>query len=335
MRGMRASILLAAALALAGQPVPPRAADALAPGARVRLHAHNCYPQRGRWADRIDRALATGVRPIVIEQDLVWHGGRSVVAHEAEAAPQAPTLEEHFFARVGPLLDRALADGRRADWPVVVLHLDFKTNEPEHHAEVWRVLGHYERWLTTAERAADPSRVMPFAPGPLLVLTERGTGQELAFHDRVPAGARLRIFGTVPPLPPPPGREKDPEAAAAAAPESLIPSGATNYRRWTNHSWAVVEAGGPPKAGDWTPRDRERLGQIVKRAHDNGLWVRFYTLNGHAPEAASGWSNSYNFGTLDAARVRWRAAIDARVDFVATDQYEEFGNELSSSALAR
>jgi glycerophosphoryl diester phosphodiesterase len=96
-----------------------------------------------------------------------------------------------------------------------------------------------------------------------------------------------------------------------------------------------VEAGGPPKAGDWTPRDRERLGQIVKRAHDNGLWVRFYTLNGHAPEAASGWSNSYNFGTLDAARVRWRAAIDARVDFVATDQYEEFGNELSSSALAR
>ena len=37
-----------------------------------------------------------------------------------------------------------------------------------------------------------------------------------------------------------------------------------------------------------------------------------------------GWSPGYNFTSLDAARVRWRAAIAAGVDFVATDQYEEF-----------
>jgi hypothetical protein len=100
----------------------------------------------------------------------------------------------------------------------------------------------------------------------------------------------------------------------------LIPSGATNYRRWTNHSWAAIEAGGPPGAGEWRPQDRERLHAVVKRAHDNGLWLRFYTLNGHGPNANQGWSNSYNFGTLDAARMRWRAAIEERVDFVATDQ---------------
>lgn len=331
---MRASIVVAAAVATVTQ-LPQHPQDPLAPGARVRLHAHNCYPQRGLWTDRIERALASKPRPIVIEQDLVWHGGRSVVAHEAEAAPQAPSLEDHFFARVGPMLDRALSDNRQAEWPVVVLHLDFKTNEPEHHAEVWRLLGTYERWLTTAERVADTSRVMPFVRGPLLVLTERGAGQELAFHDRVPVGARLRLFGTVPPLPLPAGREKDPEAAAIAPPDALIPSGATNYRRWTNHSWAVIEAGGPPKAGEWTPRDRERLEQVVKRAHDTGLWIRFYTLNGHGTNAGSGWSNSYNFGTLGAARVRWRAAIDARVDFVATDQYEDFATELRASTSNR
>ena len=67
----------------------------------------------------------------------------------------------------------------------------------------------------------------------------------------------------------------------------------------------------------------------MKRAHDNGLWVRFYTLNGHAPGAARGWSDSYNFGTLAAARLRWRGVIDARVDFVATDQYEDFAGELA------
>jgi rhamnogalacturonyl hydrolase YesR len=304
-------------------------ANLLAPGAAVRLHAHNCYPQ-GTWTDRLDRALGTGIRPIVIEQDLVWRSGATVVAHEAEAAAAAPTLEEHFFARVGPMLDRALAEGRRDEWPVAVLHLDFKTNEPEHHAEVWRLLGKYERWLTTAERTADPVRVTPLSPGPLLVLTERGTGQEGAFHDRIPVGARLRLFGTVAPLPPPAGREKDPAAAVEAAPEALIPGGATNYRRWTNHSWAVVEAGGPQKAGDWTPADRARLERIVTRAHDVGLWVRFYTLNGHGVDDNRGWSASYNFGSLDAARARWRAAIDARVDFVATDQYEDFTRELSA-----
>ena len=41
---------------------------------------------------------------------------------------------------------------------------------------------------------------------------------------------------------------------------------------------------------------------------------------------ASTWADtpSYNFGSLEAVRHRWRAAIAAGVDFVATDQYEEF-----------
>lgn len=322
--------LLLAASALAGRQPSGGGPDPLAPGARVRLHAHNCYPQRGLWTDRIDRALGTGSRPVVIEQDVLWRNGQSVVAHEIESAANAPTLDEHFFARVGPILDRALADGHRHEWPVAILHLDFKTNEPEHHADVWRLLGKYERWLTTAERVADPARVTPFIPGPLLVLTERGTGQDVVFHDRVPVGAKLRIFGTVAPLPPPAGREKDPAAARSMPAEALIPTAATNYRRWTNHSWATIEAGGPPDAGEWTSDDRDRLHAVVKRAHDNGLWIRFYTLNGHGADANHGWSSSYNFGSLDAARARWRAAIEARVDFVATDQYEEFASELSA-----
>ena len=37
----------------ARQPVDP-----LAPGRRTLLHAHNAYPEEGRWRDRVDRALA-------------------------------------------------------------------------------------------------------------------------------------------------------------------------------------------------------------------------------------------------------------------------------------
>jgi hypothetical protein len=37
-----------------------------------------------------------------------------------------------------------------------------------------------------------------------------------------------------------------------------------------------------------------------------------------------GWSPGYNFRSLDAVRIRWRAAIAAGVDFIATDQYEDY-----------
>jgi len=105
---------------------------------------------------------------------------------------------------------------------------------------------------------------------------------------------------------------------------ALITSGATNYRRWTNFAWAVVERGGQAEAGDWSADDDRRLRTIVERAHELGLWVRFYTLNGHPAGTGLGWTESYNFGSIDAVRARWRAAIAAGVDFIATDQYEEF-----------
>lgn len=298
------------------------------------LHAHNCYPYHGEWADRLDRALAPGRRPIAIEQDVVWapdrDGGQSVVSHEPKLAGDEPTLDTHFFARVTPLLERALAENRRDTWPIVVLHLDFKTNEPAHHRAIWTLLGKYERFVTTAPRVADAATPQPFTYGPLLVLTEQGTGQQAVFHDAVPIGGKLRIFGTVPsaPMPSSGNRADTARAMATVSPETLIPSGATNYRRWTNFSWAVVEAGGQAGAGSWDAIDDARLKAIVERAHDLGLWVRFYTLNGHAHGQGLGWGDGYNFGSIDAVKPRWRAALAAGVDFIATDQYEEFSREM-------
>jgi len=305
----------------------------MAPGGRVWLHAHNCYPDEGRGSDRLWRAVGAARGPVAIEQDLVWDGARrtSVVSHDAILTGDEPTLAAHFFATVTPLLDRALADGRTATWPVMVLHLDFKTNEPEHHEAVWSLLRAHARWLTTAPRTTDERTREPLTPGPLLVLTEDGHGQAARFHDAVPIGERLLLFGTVAAaarFDDEPPAERD-AAAVAAEPRVLIPGTATNYRRWTNHSWAVVEAGGPPRAGRWTAADRRRLDALVTRAHDAGLWIRFYTLNGHSPNN-EGWADGYNFGSTSRVAARWRAAIDAGVDFVATDQYEAFADALRS-----
>jgi hypothetical protein len=62
------------------------------------------------------------------------------------------------------------------------------------------------------------------------------------------------------------------------------------------------------------------------------LWIRFYTLDGATEKELScnGWFHQYNFGSLDAAQVRWRAAIAAHVDYLVSDQYELLGREIHS-----
>ena len=76
-------------------------ASGFAPGERVLLDAHNAYPERGRFAGRIDDALATGL-PVAIEQDLYWvrnaATGRfeAVVAHDVA---RAATLQRYAVVK--------------------------------------------------------------------------------------------------------------------------------------------------------------------------------------------------------------------------------------------
>jgi hypothetical protein len=213
-------------------------------------------------------------------------------------------------------MERALREGSRENWPLITLNLDFKTNEPEHHAAIWELLGKYEAWLCTAERVQDSRTVMPIDLKPLLVLTGDSEAQEKRFHDLVPLCGRLRLFGAV----------HVEEQKAGSPPAKMVSHSASNYRRWWNNPWKVVEKGGQPRAGYWTQKDMRRLQDLVDHAHGLGLWIRFYTLNGYdrAEEASQGWDAGYNFGSREKVLIRWRAAIQAGVDFVATDQYEAF-----------
>jgi len=71
---------------------------------------------------------------------------------------------------------------------------------------------------------------------------------------------------------------------------------------------------------------------LVRHAHLNRLWIRFYTLDGATKSELSshGWFRSYNFGSKEAVNTRWAAAVKAGVDYVASDQYEELGRYLKS-----
>jgi hypothetical protein len=299
----------------------------------VLLDAHNAYPYNGRFADRIDRALASGV-PVAIEQDLVWWpatdggAGRSIVSHGEPYDGGEPGLREYFFERIRPIVEAALKRDDRFAWPLITLNLDLKSNEPVHHQALWTLLGQYEAWLTTAERRADGSRPAPLDVKPVLVLTGDSDAQATSFHDDVPVGARLRLFGAIPFRAASNGG-KSREQALTELGDGVVKEGlprATNYRRWWNAPWGVVEAGGQAQAGEWTADEDARLRALVRRAHEAGLWVRFWTVNGHAPgaEKASGWTAGYNVGSHEAAERRWKALIAAGADFVATDQYEPF-----------
>jgi hypothetical protein len=299
------------------------------------LDAHNCYPYDGHWNDRVHRALDSGF-PVSIEQDLAWYvdpktgKGRVVVSHTPDPTGHEPTLRAYFFEQVRPIVEKALAENKRGDWPLIVLHFDFKDTRPEILEAVWRLLGEYEPWLSTAVKTADPHDLAPIDRKPILVVTEDSDAQAKVFYDEVPVGGRLRLFGSAHTQDAPPGYGSAQRAhwEATAAPAQLLTTRATDYRRWWNNSWWVVEEGGQTNAGAWTKADDRRLRALVDYAHQQGYWIRFYTLDGFDRKQDRGWDASYNFGSMRDVIPRWQAAIAAGVDFIATDQYEALSRYL-------
>lgn len=292
------------------------------PGSRSIMDAHNCYPYFEWWYDRIDRALSAGT-PVAIEQDLAWytdpHTGKSwsVVTHGDPLSGHEPTMEQYFFVRVRPIVEKALREGNHSNWPLITLNLDFKDNKPEHLAAVLALLRKYQDWITSAPKGNSIEVVQPLTLKPILVLTGEADAQQHVFYDQLAPTDRILAFGAIH------TGDKDPQAA----PEVLGAEKANDYRRWWNNPWRVVEAAGQQHAGEWTPEKMKRLRALAERAHANGLWIRFYTLDGATEQELSchGWFHGYNFGSIDAARTRWRAALAAHVDYIASDQYEMLG----------
>ena len=292
------------------------------------IDAHNCYPYMGQWADRIDRALSLNY-PIGIEQDLAWVAdadgkGHVVVSHAAKTTGKEPSLRDHFFERVRPIVEKALRENDRSKWPLIIVHFDVKDNQETLLKAVWRLLGEYQSWITTATKGHDPSQLAPFEWKPLLVLTEDNDNQQRVFFDQLPEGATMRLFGSAHTnAVRGKTREESVKLMATAPPETLLTEKPTNYRRWWNNSWFEVEEGGQTHAGDWTTADAARLKALVDHAHNLGYWIRFYTLDGFAPEDDRGWGKGYNFGSRRAVEARWKAALEAGVNLIASDQYED------------
>jgi len=308
------------------------------PGARSIMLAHNAYPDHGKYADRIDQAIASG-HPFAVEEDLSWIDGKSLMIHGARnASGDDPSLETYFFPKVKPIIEKALKEGNKGNWPIITLYLDIKNDPPEHLAAIDKVLDNYDAWLTTAVKTDDITKVSPLNVKPMMVLVEdkqNDINKQIAFYDQVPVGKRIRVFGSVPKLDPNPGRKLPKDQATddqfLAGPDDLIIAKADNYHRWIGFDWAFIEKGGEPKAGVWADENEKRLRAFVDYGHKMGYLVGVYCLDGFTEEQNQGWDKDYNFGSRDAAIARWDAAMRVKADFISTDHYEQLANMIASS----
>ncbi len=302
------------------------------PGERVLMDAHNCYPYDGKWADRISRALSAGT-PLAIEQDLALyhdpktHSAKVVVSHKAEVDGTEPTLESYFFETIRPIVEKALREGKRGNWPLITLNLDLKSEDPELVQGARDVLFKYRDWLTTAARGNSIYDVQPLHPGPVLVLTGEQDVQQKYFFDDLKPGDKVLAFGAV----------HDGVQNPSASPEAILTEPVNDYRRWANFSWQVIESAGQPNAGEWTQEKENRLRALIARAHGLGYWIRFYTLDGGTPEEfkQNGWFDGYNFGSSQSAIRRWYAAIQDGADFIASDEYEGLARMVKTETGSR
>jgi hypothetical protein len=309
------------------------------PGSRMQVLAHNAYPDHGKYADRLDRALAAGL-PMAVEEDLAWVDGKSLIIHGAKnVAADDPTLETYFFPKVKPIVEKALKDGNKANWPLITLYLDIKNDPPEHLAAINSLLDKYDGWLTKAEKTADITRQSPLELKPMMIIVEdkQGDIKQKTFFDDIPAGTKFRVFGSAEKFDENPQklpREKKDEAVALMVtrdPEQPVSKKADNYRRWFGVNWAFVEKGGETKAGDWSKATESRVKKFVDYGHRLGYFVGFYCLDGYTEAENEGWDKDYNFGSRDKVMLRWQALARAHADFISTDQMEDVAKTINGT----
>jgi hypothetical protein len=316
-----------------------KAEETFVPGSRIEITAHNAYPDHGKYTDRLDEALASGT-PLMIEEDLAWVNGRSLLIHgpkNATPSDSDPTLDSYFFPKVRPLMEKALAEGDKKSWPLIILYLDIKNDPVEHLDAISKMLEPYDAWLTTAVKTDDIHKQSPLRLGPMMVVVEdkqNDFNKQEVFYDEVPVGGEIRVFGSVPKLDPNPGHKMSKDEAIDrqydAKPDDLIIARADNYHRWIGFDWAFIEKGGETKAGDWTAVDQARLDEFVQYGHEMGYFVGFYCLDGYSAAGNQGWEGEYNFGSREAAEIRWKAAVQAHADFISSDHYKALAKFIHS-----
>ena len=240
----------------------------------VRAHAHNDYAHGRPLYDALDRGFCS------VEADVCLVGGQLRVAHDPDKTTPGRTLEALYL---DPLLERVRQNGGRVyrAGPEFTLLIDIKTNGRDTYAALREVFPRYAEMLTVF-------RAGRREPKAITAIVSGSRPRELIAEESVRYAA---IDGRLEDL------EIDP-------PTDLVPLVSDNWRshfKWLGH--------GP------IPEDqRQRLGEMVAKAHGQGRRIRFWA----SPDLPSGWRELHAAG----------------VDLINTDKLAEVQQFLLSRSAA-
>ena len=148
----------------------------------------------------------------------------------------------------------------------------------------------------------------------VLVEDKQNDIKQKFFYDNVPDGGKIRVFGSV----------TKPDANPI-----------TSYRskKRSSRCWPSIQ-----NNGAWTGLTSKRVANTSRRldacgngapakwvnyGHRLGYFMSFYCIDGYTDSENQGWDKDYRFASHDAALQRGKALIQAKADFISTDQYED------------
>lgn len=291
--------------------VPAMTTFADGPPRPLPISAHNCYAANHADNPRLAEALALGIDNIEI--DLGWDDAASQLIIGHDATPRRGVVYPRIETSLVPAL-KAHWKSPRPDGAPTVLTIDWKTSRPEAVRQFKEWLDAHPDWFSSAPKSPDS----PLTARRLTVCFSGNDAAKDAYDAMIPPGGTYRAF-----------RDRVIGAGARYQDDlaTYVPESATPYHRFLAFHWGAVEKGAPSLAGEWTPADAERLHALVKLAHGRGFRVRLYSLNGHTGVFGGG----YRFADDEAARVRWIAAAEAGVDWIAGDEYREMVDALRAA----
>lgn len=234
-------------------------AHAQVPQPLARAHAHNDYLHPRPLLDALDHGFTS------VEADVFLVDGQLLVAHEAKELRPEQTLQRLYL---DPLRSRIAQQGGRVypDGPAFGLLIDIKTEAEATYRALHDILARYADMLTTVDNGQVSTRAVN-------VVISGNRPQKLI------AAQPKRYCGID-------GRVSDLDSGQ---PAHLLPMISDNWG--LQFKWRGV--------GEMPEAERQRLSDIVQRAHVKGRVVRFWAT----PENQS----------------LWRELVAADVDLINTD----------------
>jgi glycerophosphoryl diester phosphodiesterase len=226
-------------------------------------HAHNDYEHTRPLFDALDRGFCS------VEADIWLADGALLVAHDKQYLKPARTLQSLYL---DPLRDRTKANGGRVyrDGPPFYLLIDVKTEAEKTYAALDKVLAQYADILTVRRDGK----------------TQRKAVTAILSGNRAAETIGKQAVRYV-------GIDGRPDNLDTNPPADLYP--------WISANWTLLFKWNG--AGAMPAEEKEKLRALVKRAHDQGRQIRF-------------WSTAEN-------AAMWKELLAAGVDLINTDKLAE------------